>query len=85
MRRTVYVLIDARGWAIYRLAADGPKAEPDPTLAVNTGYSWLDQDVALARLKTLLNLHPRWVMGIAAVELVLGAGGWMAASIGGLQ
>lgn len=83
--RTVYVLTDSRGWPIYRLAADGPRAKPDPTLAVTTGYSWLDQDVALARLKALLNLHPGWVLGLATVDLVLRSGGWVAASIGGLQ
>jgi hypothetical protein len=85
IRRTVFVLTDRRGWPIYGLDDGEAYAAPDPTLAAQAGFAWLDQDVALERLRSLLSLYPRWVLGLATVELVLGAGGWVAASIGGLR
>jgi hypothetical protein len=81
----VFVLTDRRGWPIHDICEVGLAALPDPMVAVRSGCCWLDQDVALARLREAMNLHRGWVLGIAAVELVLGSGGWVANSIGGLQ
>jgi hypothetical protein len=81
----VFVLTDGRGWPVYGFCTESLATMPDPMVAVRAGCSWLDQDVALVRLKQVMNLHPGWVLGLAAVELVLGIGGWEAASIGGLR
>jgi hypothetical protein len=81
----VFVLTDSRGWPIHDICDVGWAALPDPMVAVRAGCCWLDQDAALGRLRTAMGRHPGLVVGLAAVELVLGAGGWVAASIGGLQ
>jgi hypothetical protein len=83
--RTVFVLTDQRGWPVTDVCEVGWASAPDPMVAVKAGCAWLDQDVALARLKAAMAAHQELILGLAAVELVLTASGWVAASIAGGQ